>query len=137
MTLCTNYGWMANDTGLYLVLNAAADSVFYFLPFILAYTSARKFKTNEVMALILAGIYMYPTVLGGAGTQVSFLGINFYLVKYASSVLPIIISVWLMGYVHRWIKKTTPSFLRVVVCTVCYIVSNGTFKPNRDRPNWL
>lgn len=115
LTLCTNYGWMANDTGLYLVLNAAADSVFYFLPFILAYTSARKFKTNEVMALILAGIYMYPTVLGGAGTQVSFLGINFYLVKYASSVLPIIISVWLMGYVYSWIKKTTPSFLRVVV----------------------
>lgn len=115
LTLCTNYGWMANDTGLYLVLNAAADSVFYFLPFILAYTSARKFKTNEVMALILAGIYMYPTVLGGAGTQVSFLGINFYLVKYASSVLPIIISVWLMGYVYRWIKKITPSFLRVVV----------------------
>lgn len=118
LTLFTNYGWMANDTGLYLVLNAAADSVFYFLPFILAYTSAKKFKTNEVMALIIAGIYMYPTVLAGAGTQVSFLGINFYLVKYASSVLPIIISVWLMSYVYRWITKVTPSVLRVVVVPI-------------------
>lgn len=118
LTLFTNYGWMANDTGVYLVLNAAADSVFYFLPFILAYTSAKKFKTNEVMALIIAGIYMYPTVLAGAGTQISFLGINFYLVKYASSVLPIIISVWLMSYVYRWISKVTPSFLRVVVVPI-------------------
>ena len=118
LTLFTNYGWLANDTGLYLVLNAAADSVFYFLPFILAYTSAKKFKTNEVMALIVAGIYMYPTVLEGAGTQASFLGIHFYLVKYASSVLPIIISVWLMSYIYRWITKVTPSFLRVVVVPI-------------------
>lgn len=118
LTLFTNYGWMANDTGVYLVLNAAADSVFYFLPFILAYTSAKKFRTNEVLALIIAGIYMYPTVLAGAGTQISFLGINFYLVKYASSVLPIIISVWLMSYVYRWISKVTPSFLRVVVVPI-------------------
>lgn len=96
--------------GLYLILNAAADSVFYFLPFILAYTSAKKFKTNEVMAMILAGVYMYPTVLAGAGTQASLFGLNFYLVKYSSSVLPIIISVWIMSYLHRWLSKHTPSF---------------------------
>ncbi len=101
LTLFANYGWMSTDTGLYLILNAAADSVFYFLPFILAYTSAKKFKTNEVMAMILAGVYMYPTVLAGAGTQASLFGLNFYLVKYSSSVLPIIISVWIMSYLHR------------------------------------
>lgn len=118
LTLCTNYGWMATDTGLYLILNAAADSVFYFLPFILAYTSAKKFKTNEVMALIIAGIYMYPSILNNAGTQASLFGFNFYLVKYSASVLPIIISVWLMSYVYRWLTKVTPSFLRVVVVPI-------------------
>ena len=118
LTLFTNYGWMGTDTGIYLILNAASDSVFYFLPFILAYTSAKKFKTNEVMALIVAGIYMYPTVINGAGTQISFFGYNFYLVKYSSSVLPIIISVWLMSYVYRWITSHTPGFLRVVVVPI-------------------
>lgn len=118
LTLCTNYGWMATDTGLYLILNAAADSVFYFLPFILAYTSAKKFKTNEVMALIIAGIYMYPTVLNNAGTQASLFGLNFYLVKYSASVIPILLSVWLMSYVYRWLTKISPSFLRVVIVPV-------------------
>lgn len=118
LTLCTNYGWMATDTGLYLILNAAADSVFYFLPFILAYTSAKKFKTNEVMALIIAGIYMYPSILNNAGTQASLFGFNFYLVKYSASVLPIIISVWLMSYVYRWLSKNSPAFLRVVLVPV-------------------
>ena len=118
LTLCTNYGWMATDTGVYLILNAAADSVFYFLPFILAYTSAKKFKTNEVMALIIAGIYMYPSILNNAGTQASLFGFNFYLVKYSASVLPIIISVWLMSYVYRWLSKNSPAFLRVVLVPV-------------------
>ena len=118
LTLCSNYGWMATDTGLYLILNAAADSVFYFLPFILAYTSAKKFKTNEVMALIIAGIYMYPSILNNAGTQASLFGFNFYLVKYSASVLPIILSVWLMSYVYRWLSKNSPAFLRVVLVPV-------------------
>lgn len=118
LTLFVNYGWMSTDTGLYLILNAAGDSVFYFLPFVLAFTSARKFKTNEVMALIIAGIYMYPSILSAAGTQSTLFGYKFYLVKYASSVLPIIISVWVMSYVYKWISKHTPSFLRVVVVPI-------------------
>ena len=72
-------------------------------------------KTNEVLAIAIAGIYMYPTILEGAGTQANLFGYNFYLVKYASTVLPIIMSVWIMSYIYRWLSKVTPSFLRVVV----------------------
>lgn len=115
LTLLTTYGLMDTSTGLYLMLNAASDATFYFLPFLLAYTSAKRFKTNEVMALILAGIYMYPTIINNAGTQISAFGISFYLVKYSSSVIPIMLSVWVMSYVYRWISKVSPSFLRVVL----------------------
>lgn len=118
LILLTNYKFMTTDTGLYLILNAAADSVFYFLPFMLAFTSAKKFKTNEIMAMIIAGIYMYPTVLAGAGTQMDLFGFSFYLVKYASSVLPILASVWIMSFLYRFLTKHTPSFLRVVVVPV-------------------
>ena len=71
LTLFTTYGLMSNETGLYLVLNAIGDSVFYFLPFIIAYTAAKKFKTNEVLALVLAGLYMYPSILNNAGNSIS------------------------------------------------------------------
>lgn len=118
LTLFANYGWIATDTGIYLILNAAADSVFYFLPFILAVTAAKKFKTNEIMAMCIAGIYMYPTVLNGAGTTASFLGFNFPLLRYSSTVLPIIISVWLMSYVYKFLSKHVPSFLRVVLVPI-------------------
>lgn len=122
LTLLTTYSLLDTSTGLYLMLNAASDATFYFLPFLLAYTSAKRFKTNEIMALILAGIYMYPTIINNAGTQVSAFGISFYLVKYSSSVIPIMLSVWVMSYVHRWISKVSPSFLRVVLVPVVVLL---------------
>ena len=78
--------------------------------------------------MILAGVYMYPTVLAGAGTQASLFGLNFYLVKYSSSVLPIIISVWIMSYLHRWLSKHTPSFLRVVVVPIGTLLVMATLR---------
>ena len=122
LTLCTNFGWLDNTTGTYLMLNAAGDALFYFLPFILAYTSAKRFKTDVVLAEILAGIYMYPTVIAGAGTQVSIFGISIYLVKYSSTVLPIVISVWLMSYLHRWLSKHIVAYLRVVLVPMLTIL---------------
>lgn len=118
MTLCTNYGWLATDSGIYTVFNAAADATFYFLPFLLAFTCAKKFKTNEILAMVLAGIYMYPTIIEGAGTQISFLGMKFYLVKYASSVLPIMISVWIMSYLYKWLQNHVIKSLRTVVVPI-------------------
>jgi len=118
MTLCMNYGLISADTGLYMVFNAAADATFYFLPFLLAFTCAKKFKTSEVMAMVLAGIYMYPAIIENAGNQMSFLGVQFYLVKYASSVLPIMISVWIMSYLYKWLQNHVLKSLRVVLVPI-------------------
>ena len=38
LTLCTNFGWIDPASGIYIVLQAASDATFYFLPFLLAYT---------------------------------------------------------------------------------------------------
>ena len=122
LTLVSTYGLMSGDSGLYIMMNAAADAVFYFLPFILAYTSAKKFKVNEVMALVIAGIYMYPTILNNAGSSINVLGLDVTLIKYASTALPILLSVWIMGYIHRWLEKHIPSCLRVVLVSAILLL---------------
>lgn len=125
LTLLTTYGLMSNETGLYLVLNAIGDSVFYFLPFIIAYTAAQKFKTKTVLALVLAGLYMYPTILNNAGQTISVLGIPVTCVKYSGTVLPILCSVWIMSYIYKWINKHTAEYLRVVVVPIVTLVVTG------------
>ena len=122
LTLVTTYGWMSGESGLYVMLNAASDAVFYFLPFILAFTSAKKFKVNEVLALVIAGIYMYPSILNNAGSTINVLGIDVSLIKYASTALPVLISVWVMGYIHRWLEKHIPSCLRVVLVSAILLL---------------
>jgi PTS system beta-glucosides-specific IIC component len=125
ITLFTTYGILSDSTGLYTLLNAIGDSVFYFLPFIVAFTAAKRFKTNEVMALAVAGIYMYPTILGNAGKTINILGMNITCVKYASTVLPILISVWLMSYLYEWIHRHCVSFLRVVLVPIVTLLVSG------------
>ena len=118
LTLCSVYGFMSKESGIYLLLNAAADATFYFLPFLLAVTAAKKFKTNVSMAVVIAGIYMYPSIIGGAGTTINILGIDVALVKYSSTVLPILLSVWLLSYVYKFVHEHTISYLRVIVVPV-------------------
>ena len=105
------------DTGstTYAVLNMMGQLVFYFLPFLLAVTAADKFKTNRAMAMLLAGGYIYFSTQLTGGDPVSFLGIPFRSVSYTSTVIPIILSVFVLKYVYDFINKIIPEVLRVIL----------------------
>ena len=48
LTLTTTLGWLKEDSTTHTILNAAGDSALYFLPILLAITSARYFKSKIV-----------------------------------------------------------------------------------------
>ena len=98
------------------ILSLISDCVFYFFPFMLAYTCAKKFRTNEIMALALAGAYMYPTIINGAGKggALHLLGLPIPLISYSSTVFPIILSVLLLSYLFRFVDRIMPNALKVV-----------------------
>lgn len=125
LTLLSTYGIMSPESGAYILLNAIGDSVFRFLPFVIAYTAAKKFKTNSVLALALAGVFMYPSIIDSPGAKLSILGLDITCVNYASTVLPILITVWIMSYVHAWIQKHCIDCLRVVVVPIVTLLVCG------------
>ncbi|MFJ5366110.1 beta-glucoside-specific PTS transporter subunit IIABC [Pectobacterium punjabense] len=100
-------GWLGPKESTYVILHAASDSLFYFLPMLLAITSARKFDTNIFVAVSIAGALVYPSIQGlfEAGQPVTFLGLPVVMMKYTSSVLPIIFSIWLMSYLERFLNR--------------------------------
>ncbi len=101
--------------GTYAVLNMISDTPFYFLPFLLALSASRKFKLNEFLGLSLAGILLYPSLVS-ATEPIMFLGIfSIPIVTYSTSVIPIILGVWLMSYVYRFVDKVIPKALRLVL----------------------
>lgn len=65
------------DSQTYYLLNLFADSVFYFLPMILAFTVAQKLKSNPILAVSVAAMMMNPSwgALVAASEPVNFFGI--------------------------------------------------------------
>ncbi|OMF98931.1 beta-glucoside-specific PTS transporter subunit IIABC [Paenibacillus sp. FSL R7-0337] len=107
LALILSLEWISATSGTYMILNAAADSVFYFLPVFLAVTAARKFKANQFVSIAIAGALIYPAVIAAVGSPdpLHFLGIKIVLINYSSSVIPIILAVWVQSYVERWFRS--------------------------------
>lgn len=111
-------GWLEWGSPTFNVLNIISDGMFYFYPFLLAVSAAKKFKTNKFMALALAGSLMHPIMMEGVNEGLAtlpFLGfLKIPYLDYSSSVIPIILSVWLLSYVYRFFEKRIPDILSVI-----------------------
>ncbi|OMF96897.1 beta-glucoside-specific PTS transporter subunit IIABC [Paenibacillus sp. FSL R7-0337] len=108
----------AATTDLYKILNIISDAVFYFLPMLLAFSSAKKFNVNPYLAVVIGGVLLHPNFakfMADGITSMSFLGLPVKLVSYSSSVIPIIATVWIMSYVERFVRKIVPNVLKTIL----------------------
>ena len=116
LTLAVTLNWLSPESGMYVVLFAIADGIFTYLPIILAFTAAKKFKTNQYLAVALAMALVHPSITALAGNTLSFLGIPVVIGAsgYTSSVIPIILGVYCQSYIERFFKKVIPTFLQII-----------------------
>lgn len=117
LVLLTALNVVSTESQTYVALEFIADAAFYFLPMMLAVTAAKKFNTNAFLALTIAGVLLHPTFAGivGSGEPFSFIGLPVQLVGYGTSVIPIILAVWLMSYVEKFAEKVTPKVVSFFV----------------------
>lgn len=110
-------GVMDPASSTYVIANALAQSVFYFMPIYVAYTSAQKFGTEPVLAMVLAAWLIHPdwVSLVNAGSETgfsSYFGIPTLLSTYNGSVLQVVLAVWVMSKLDNWLKKVLPNSVR-------------------------
>lgn len=111
------YGVDIKTYNTYIILNAASDALFYFMPIILARSAAKVFKTNDYIAMILGATLCYPAIvdLMTGENPVTLFGIGITQANYVSSVVPIIIAVFVLAYVEGFVKKIMPEVLKVIM----------------------
>ncbi|MFC3927639.1 beta-glucoside-specific PTS transporter subunit IIABC [Streptococcus caprae] len=118
-------------TGIYLIIQAAGDGFFQFLPMALAFTAARKFKSSEFIALAVAGAMLYPSLVNPADVEplmtlfkgtifesnvfMTFLGVPVILQSYYSTVVPIIVAVWFASKVEKFFKNIIPDVVKLAL----------------------
>lgn len=130
LALFAALGLLGATSGTYTFLNALSDSLFFYFPIILGYTSAKKFGISEFEGLIIGATMVYPSLLGSGGADISnIFGIPVVMPasgNYSSSVIPVICAVAFAGWFEkrykRWIPDTVKMFaLPLITCfvTVC------------------
>ena len=109
--LTTTLGILDTSGGTYKILAAAGNSVFYFLPLFLAYSSAKAFKCNPYIALAIVATLMEPNftkLMSKPGDITSFLGIPVVLIGYSGSLVPAIVSILIYSKLEKILKKFIP-----------------------------
>lgn len=117
MAIAVSLGWLSDKSQVYTILNAIGDGAFYFLPILLAVSAAKKFGSNVYVAATIGAALLHPTLtaLLSAGKPVSFLGLPVTAVTYSSTVIPILLAIWIAAYVEKWIDRIIPSMFKLIL----------------------
>lgn len=129
MALLTTFELISTDSQTYQMLNIFADGVFYFLPILLAFTEAQKLKCNPVLAAGVAAMLLHPSwsAFVSAAEPVSFFEvIPFTLASYGSSVIPIILVVFVQSFVEKWLNRHVPASVNLVFVPMLTFLVMGT-----------
>lgn len=133
LALFVAIGVLNGEGGTYNILYSLGDSVFYFMPVLLGYTAAKRFKLPEMEGMIIGCAMLYPYVLASGGRDVSHLfGIPVSMPPsgdYSSSVLPIIVAVAFAAWFEKKIKDHIPSTVKMftVPLLTCFVTVCLTF----------
>ncbi len=125
IVMLTSFGVVHADSETVKVLTVFGDSAFYFLPVILGVSSALKFKCNPYIGAALGGILIHPqlsALMQSSGDFMHLFGIPLKSTIYVSSVLPIILSVWFMSYVEKFLASFIPKSLKGVFQPVLTLI---------------
>ena len=100
--------------GTYQILNFISWTAFTFLPVLIAVTASKKFGVNTYAAVVIACALVCPDYISmvNAGDPVYFLGMKVQLLSYTSSVIPIILAIWIASYVQKFFDKYLPIVVR-------------------------
>lgn len=117
--------FLSDTNDIYVLLNFVADAAFYFFPVSIGYTSARHFKVSPILGMFLGMILISPSFiqLAESGDPFSIFGVYTIPQNYSGSIIPIILSVWVMSYIEKFLSKYCPAVLAsILVPTITILV---------------
>ena len=106
-TLATLFG-LSTTSGAYMLLNAAGDAFFYFMPLFLGYNAGKKFGIDPFVGMLIAAAMSYPTI---QNTPIELLGFT-VAAKYQGTFFPILISIGIAAPIYKALDKVIPKIVK-------------------------
>ena len=108
LSIFTFFGWTSQTSGIYQILNACGDALFYFFPILLGYTTAKKLKIEPFVGLLIGAGLIYPTIQN-VDLEVFGFTLN---VNYTSTILPVIFTVVFASFIYKPLNKIIPDVIK-------------------------
>ena len=124
-------GLYTQTDGMYMLLNAIGDSIFTYMPVILGYTAAKKFKLKPFVGMLIGAALCYPNIQLSAlaatneplymlftGTMfespvyMTFLGLPVIAMNYTSTVVPVILIAYIASKLEKVFNKIIPDVVK-------------------------
>ncbi len=112
--LANMVGILPETSTTYQILYWLGDAFIYFFPVFLGATSAKKFGANQGVGMLLGALLIYPSFIAAAtaGESMTIFGLPVYVTNYSSTVIPIILTVFVLSKIEKLVTKIIPDFLK-------------------------
>lgn len=134
--ILVNIGVLASDSPTVATFTWISNVAFYFLPVLVGAAAAKKFNVKMAMGILMGCILIAPefvalceagmggtipnpggppTVVPGTGNAGFLFGMAIYPATYSNTLLPVILCVFIMGYLEKFLNKIFPKSVRIVL----------------------
>lgn len=106
---------VSESSDIYQLFTFVGDAGFYFLPVFIGWSAAKKLNTSIPIGMLLGAVMLHPTFMAMAdkGSKFTVYGIPTTPQNYASTVLPMILTIAVMKWVETQWKKYSPNILQI------------------------
>ena len=143
MMLLINLHIVSADSPTVATFTWVYNVAYYFLPVLVAYAASRRFNVKAAMAILMGLILVYPdfvalcqqgagatipnpggppTIIPGTGNAGYLFGLPIYPATYSNTIIPAILTVFVMSYVEKVLNKFIPKIVRFIFVPLLELV---------------
>ncbi len=117
LSILSMCGVLSETSDTYLVLYQVSQAAFFFIPIYLGNSVAKKLNMDPFLGMLLGGVIVLPGMTGLIAQEggITLFGIGIRSVTYSASVVPILLGVWFMSYVYKFVDKIVPKSLKFIL----------------------
>lgn len=134
LTFMINNGYinLSTDSALFVLASMFSNTAYVFLPVLIGFSGAKVFGGNPFLGAIIGMIMVHPnlqnawTMTGGVETYLDVFGLwEVPMVGYQGHVISVIIAVFVMAQIEKWLHKHVPATFDLFVTPLVSVFVTG------------
>lgn len=118
----------------YGILDLMANTAFTFLPILIAISATRVFGGNIFLGAVIGMIMIHPNLINAwsVGSMDAaeipvwhLFGFPIRQVGYQGHVIPVVIAIWLMCRLEKWLHQHVPEMIDLFVTPLCTVLATA------------